>query len=341
LKSKDHLSTSELARALNIDFSDSPLVSPDLEIIDSLCQHINSRGEFTLFQREKWDNPLFWNIKDSTDKQSQYFAIGNSINFRYWTFSEQRIIHLKGKKRGEDFKGSNYMWRCLRLCLQTKQYPLLNATFLANITEDQFDNIFSTDFGDNPLCVGKEIRLNNLRDLGSKLLSTWKGSFIEVIKTAGDSLVEFCRLSSKFIAFDDPLYKLTMVNAILHLGSGIAKFKDEPLPGIDYQLLKQLLRIGILLPNTDITAKLKNKKLLNSDEAYELRRMALKIFVIMSEKTGISGEILDNKFWWNRIKCQDVNPVCVDPQSAVECPFYSVCSRKLEFTIPLEITRYY
>jgi hypothetical protein len=336
-----NLSTSELAQALNIDFSESTFVSLNNGIIDKLSRHINSRGDFTTYQREKWDNPLFWGINDSADKQSQYFAIGNSLNFRFWTISQHKIIHLKGQKRGSEFKGSNYMWRCLRICIETSQYPLLDATFLANFTEGQFDNIFSSDTGENPLRIGKEDRLNNLRDLGSKLLSEWHGSFYNVITTAGDSLVDFCRFSKNFIAFDDPLYKLTMVNAILHLGSGLAKFNDQPLPGIDYQLLKQLLRLGVLLPNDKLSEKIKNQVILNEHEAYELRRMALKSFAIISEKTGISGEILDNKFWWNRIKCQDEEPVCVNPLTAAECPFYGVCSRQLGFTIPLEITRYY
>lgn len=335
------LSTLELARALNIDFSESALVSLNIDIIDELSQLINSRGDFTIFHRAKWDNTRTWNISDTADKQSQYFAIGNSINFRFWASSQQEIIHLKGQRQGEEFQGSTYMWRCLHLCLETKQYPVLDASFLANITDDQFDNIFSSDNGVNPLCTGKEDRLNNLRNLGSKLLSTWDGSFYNVIKSAGDSLLKFCRLSHEFIAFDDPIYKLTMVNAILHLGRGIAKFNDQPLPGIDYQLLKQLLRIGILLPNNCLSAKIINRDMINTKEAYELRRMTLKAFVIIAEKTGISGEILDNKFWWNRLKCQDDKPVCTNPQTAAECPFYNMCSQKLEFTIPLEITRYY
>lgn len=233
------------------------------------------------------------------------------------------------------------MWRCLRTCLEEELYPMLDASFLANITEEQFNKIFSTDSGENLLSTGMDDRIKNLRDLGAKLLAKWEGLFFNVIVASNNSLVNFCQLSREFIAFSDPLYKLTMVNTILHIGSGIAEFDADPLPGIDYQLMKQLLRIGILLPDQELKSKLTSQKILSQKESYGIRRVALHAFVILSENTAISGEILDNKFWWNRKKCLDINPVCVNPETASECPFFGTCNQNLEFTIPLEITRYY
>jgi hypothetical protein len=233
------------------------------------------------------------------------------------------------------------MWRCLKLCLENGLHPLLNAHFLADITEKEFNDIFTSDSGYNPLEVAKEDRLSNIRDLGSKLLSRWDGLFSNVLIASQKSLIEFSRFSRNFIAYDDPLYKLTMVNAILHSGSGLIQFDSYLLPGIDYQLMKQLLRIGVILPKTTLAASIKQKFLLCQEEAYELRRISLYALVSISKKTGIPGEILDNKFWWNRQKCLDVNPVCLNTRTAHECPFYGVCKQLLHFTIPLEITRYY
>jgi len=341
MKVTKHISTPEVAQALRIDFSSSDFANLDSKKIDSICQHIKSRIDFTEYQREVWDNPLFYNSRDTKPNRSQFFAIGNAINFRYWKLGPEGIISLKGKKGGKEFGGAEYMWRSLSVCLERKQYPLLEASFLANITEVQFNSIFSTDYGEDLFAVGKEDRLNNLRDLGSKLASKWDGSFFNVVNEANSSLIDFCHLSREFIAFDDPIYKLTMVNAIIHSGSSVAQFDADPLPGIDYQLLKQLLRIGILHPLGNIESKLRNQEILTSEEAYELRRSALHCFVIISGKTKISGEILDNKFWMNRKKCRDINPVCLVRETASDCPFWGVCDRQISFKIPLEMTRYY
>lgn len=335
------LSPEDVAQALSIDFSPSPIVAVDNERVRLVCNQIKERQDFAQYNRERWDNPLFWNVDDTAFNRSQFFAIGNAINFRYWEIQGKQIVSAKGIKKGTEFRGALYMWRCLSNCLEDRSYPILDASFLANISETEFDAIFSADTSHNPLSVGKEERLKNLRDLGSKLKAKWNNSFYNLVEASGSSLIEFSKLSGEFLAYDDPCYKLTMVNAILHSGSGLVKFDADPLPGIDYQLLKQLLRIGILVPTPALATKIKQKETLTSNEASELRRVALNAFVQIASNTGISGEILDNKWWWNRLKCLDEFPVCVDDRTATECPFYGSCKQDIGFTIPLEITRYY
>jgi hypothetical protein len=131
-----------------------------------------------------------------------------------------------------------------------------------------------------------------------------------------------------------------MVNAIMHSGNGIAEFREEPLPAIDYHLLRQALRQGILRPSLDIRAKLIASEPLDAGEAYELRRMTLDAFIELSARTGISGQVLDNRFWANRVNCTD-RPVCLDPATADRCPFLEACERHTEIALPLEMTRYY
>jgi hypothetical protein len=162
-----------------------------------------------------------------------------------------------------------------------------------------------------------------------------------LVQSTNGSIIEFARRSKEFRAFDDPLFKLTMVNLILHLGSGIARFLDDPLPGIDYHLLKQLLRQGILRPRADLAAKLTSGQFLHREEGMDLRRMALCALVEISNRTGLSGELLDNRWWLNRVKCADDHPVCLDPATEAECPFNLVCARLTDLRFPLEETRYY
>jgi hypothetical protein len=233
-----------------------------------------------------------------------------------------------------------YMWRSLRRAIDRRDVRVLDAEFLSELSDDAFEEIFSDDRGINPLSVAQGERIANTRDLGRGLLSRWNGSFYNVVDASGGSLVKFARLSGAFRAFDDPLLKLTMVNAIMHSGSGVHGFHDDPLPAIDYHLLRHALRQGVLRPGAELMRKLTTGLLLEPHESYELRRTALAAFIQLSERTGISGEILDNKYWLNRTNCSD-EPVCLREETARRCPFLDSGVRVTAYALPLELTRYY
>ena len=329
-----------LAQALGIDSSTTELVAIDHDQVQRIAAHILKGAHFTSHSPAAWDDDTFWNVADEPHLRSQFFAIGNAINFRFWTRDSSRLRSATGSIQGEAFRGSMYMWRCLRRALD-HGVPLLDAEFLARLDPRQFDAIFADDLGRNPLAVAADDRIANLRDLGSRLCAEWDRSFFKVVEASGGSLVEFASLCRQFRAFDDPLYKLTMVNAILHSGSGVAAFSDEPLPGIDYHLLKQALRQRLLRPAPAFAEKLRAGELLDVREGYDLRRTALLAFVGLAEQTGLSGEFLDNKYWLNRVNCRDADPVCLDASTASRCPFFGTCLQATGFGLPLELTRYY
>jgi hypothetical protein len=339
--SRVRLATSELAQELRIDRSPSTLVEIDADALRAIVDHIQTREDFCNYERYGWNDPQFWYPEGTPAERSQYFAVGNAINFRFWRLVGNDVVPAGGFLDGRRLTGAMYMWRCLRRGLDSRRLPIFEASFLAELTEEQFDETFADDTGVNPLAVAREDRLANLRDLGHRLERDWDGEFYNLVEATQGSLVEFVRLSSHFRAFDDPLLKLTMVNTILHLGSGITEFDSDPLPGIDYHLLKQLLRQGVLLPHRSIVEKLEQQHLLSENEGYELRRSALNAFVEISAETGLSGEILDNKWWWNRLKCRTIDPVCLNPQTAHECPFFGPCAQRTQLGMPLEETRYY
>jgi hypothetical protein len=333
--------TAELAHELGVDCSDSDLVRLDEKILENLAEHIQRRSDFSAYQRSKWDDPRFWNVGDTPANRSQYFTIGNAINFRFWKLMDGRTQAASGMIAGEKFTGSMYLWRSLRRCLEEGRFPILDAKCLSSLSREQFDGIFADDAGENPLAIAPDDRIANLRDLGSKLERDWQGQFYNLVRVTRGSLVQFVRLSSRLRAFDDPNFKLVMVNAILHSGSGIVTFDGDPLPGIDYHLLKQLLRHGVLRPRHDLACQIRARVILAPRDGQELRRVALGAFVRLSKLTGLSGEILDNKWWWNRTKCRDSDPVCLDPATAAECPFYGPCERLTKLRFPIEDTRYY
>jgi hypothetical protein len=333
------LSTAALAAALEVDESPSLAGHVDWGQVDRISAWIAPRADG--FERAAWDDDHFWNVDDGAALRSQFFAIGNSINFRFWSLEEGQMHPAVGELDGSEYQGAMYMWRALRRALDQANGNLLDADFLARLSDADFDRIFADDSGRNPLAPGREERIANLRDLGEHLLTHWNGSFFNMVESTDGSLVEFARLSRRIRAFDDPMWKLTMLTAILHSGSGIFRFGDEPLPAIDYHLLKQALRQGMVRPSPALGREITASRLLRPEDALELRRLALVAFVGVSQRTGLSGEVLDNRYWLNRVNCTDPDPVCLDPATAGRCPFHGACSQFTEFERPLELTRYY
>jgi hypothetical protein len=334
------LTTAELADELGIDRSSSDLVAIDHPQFERMAGHISAMTVGAGYSRARWDDPLFWNVEDTDEDRSQYFAIGCAINFRFWTLRDHELAPAAGVIDGERYRGAMYMWRSLRRALDRQLIDLLDANVLANLSEEDFDAIFTDDTGINPLAVARADRIANLRDLGEHLRADWDGAFFNLVTSCAASLATFARLSQGIRAFDDPVYKLTMVNAILHLGSGVYEFADEPLPAIDYHLLRHALRQGMIRPSVQLTEKLTQMLVLDHDEGQELRRVALIAFVELAAKSGVSGEVLDNRYWMNRVNCAD-SPVCLDPETASACPFLSACERAVQFALPIELTRYY
>lgn len=335
------LSTRQLGAALGIDYSPSAQVDIDWTQIDRISAHLQAQPELRQFEPATWDDDTFWNVDDPPCRRSQFFAVGNAINFRFWSLQGSHVRPATGTLDGKSYRGAMYMWRALRRELERGTDRILDAEFLASMTESDFDSIFRDDNGLKPLAVAGAERLANLRDLGQNLLTGWDGQFFNVLKSTDGSIVRFARQSRCFRAFDDPIYKLTMVNAILHSGSGVYEFKDEPLPGVDYHLLRHSLRQGLLLPHSALERKLKASELLSSTEAYDLRRLALIAYIAVAERTGLSGAVLDNRYWLNRVNCTDIDPVCLNESTALRCPFYGACAKATDFALPLELTRYY
>jgi hypothetical protein len=227
-----------------------------------------------------------------------------------------------------------YMWRRLRLALQRGELTL-DARDLAGIDEGTFRTALQDDVGFMPLSEGLSDRIENIRNLGARLEQMWEGSFANVVDAADGSLDRFTALSSGFRAFDDPVQKLTMLNAIMLQGSGLATFDRDPLPAVDYHLVKQAARQGLIHLNDPLKTKLREGQLLSRDESDVLRMGVRDALVEVAECSGVSTAVLDNIYWLNRRVCADVGPDCNS------CQLRGACAKKVEFGLPLEETRYY
>lgn len=308
--------------------------------IERLAHAVRSYGSSQ--ESFDWSDPTYWPPKSVDPAQvSQYFAVGNAVNFRYWQKgSGGRLNFEEGVKGGLPCSGSRYMWRCLRVCIESGDSPILDSRHLASLTVREANAIFSDDAHRQVMPAMAE-RVRNLRDLGRKLSSTWQGSFWNVVSACGGSLDRFVDISAAFRAFDDPLCKLTMVNAIMLQGRGLVQFDADFLPGIDYQLTKQLVRQGAVLPPEPVSRKLMASMLLTTSEGRDLRATCLFALLEIGRIAGQSGEVVDNLYWSNGRRCDELLPVCHVLDRERECPFLDACDKRTSFMIPLEHTRYY
>src|SRR5262249_35900117 len=169
------LSLEELAQSLEIDLRPGRDVEVDQDRVLLVANKLASLTEGSTAPA-KWDDPWFWNVESPPSDRSQYFAVGNAINFRFWDVSTGSLRTARGFIGGVECRGSMYMWRCMRRCIDSALFPILQADFLANLTQRQFDDIFADDAGRNQLDIAGEERITNLRDLGRQLGRDWNGN---------------------------------------------------------------------------------------------------------------------------------------------------------------------
>lgn len=328
----------DFAGSIGIDLRPSTLVGIDDSQIRRIAEDLNA--EAIVPTEAGWDDESFWNVEASRADRSQFLAVGNAINFRFWSLHSGRFVPARGVVDGQSLRGAMYMWRCLRRAWDTDR-TFFDADYLTDLAPETFDRVFADDTGQNPLGVALGERVANLRDLGQALAERHAGRFVNVIDATTGSLEEFVRASTEFRAYDDPLCKLTMVNAIMHSGSRLVRFDQEALPAMDYHLVRHALRQRMIEPAPALAAKLREGELLSPEEGLELRRVALRAFLELSVVSGVAGEALDNRYWLNRVNCTDADPVCSVAATASVCPFSNACARKVDYGFPLELTRYY
>jgi hypothetical protein len=281
-----------------------------------------------------WSDPLMWNTEANRQDRCQLLAIGNAINFRFWRSDGGDIIPSVGLVNGVRYRGAFYMWRRLRVALQRGEISL-NASWLARLDVETFKRAFTDDEGRNPLEPAIEDRVANLNQLGVELEANWGGQFSNLIDESSGSLSRFVELSSRLRAYDDPLRKLTMLNVIMLTGTGLAVFDEEPTVAVDYHLVKQAVRQGLVTMNRNLESKLRSGDFLTAVDSYHLRSSVPDAMDLLQSLTRIPGSVLDNFYWFNRSICSEVDPDCQN------CPFVTACLQDTELRQPRELTRYY
>jgi len=228
-----------------------------------------------------------------------------------------------------------YMWRRLRLIVAQGAFPILEPEALQSIDEPTFRRLFTDDNGECPLDIALSDRVENLRDLGSVLLKRWDGRFSGLVDASDSSLGDFIRLSRECRAFDDEVAKLPLLNALMLQGSGLARFGDPLLPVVDYHVMKQLVRQGVVVVPQEVRQKLTDGSLLTKQEGSGLRATSFTALLELASVSGVSCDLVDNLLWFNRNVCDDAAPRCGD------CLFAKGCRQDVQIKRPLEETRFY
>jgi Potential Queuosine, Q, salvage protein family len=314
--------------------SSTGLASLDWERLFTTAELIQSHSELLSKSPETWSDPHFFNVEASRQERCQFFAIGNAINFRFWMMNDGRVNPSVGSIGGAHFRGALYMWRRLRVALQTNEFSL-DAQFLAQIDEEVFNLAFMDENGSNPLAPGIDDRIHNLRQFGTTLLTDWGGQFMNMLDGCEGSLSHFVKRSSAFRAYDDPIHKLTMLNAIMLTGAGLVHFDEEPSVAVDYHIVKQALRQGIVVLSRELESKVAGGDLLTPTESIAIRASVAQAMNLLTQTAGLSGAVLDNLYWSNRSICTEETPVCG------LCPFAASCAQRTWMGQPREMTRYY
>lgn len=221
-------------------------------------------------------------LKDASEEQQIAFSVlYNSINFCYWGEPKWTVTIKESK-----FDGSAGMLRALKTGIESG-FPLLDPKYLANIPENDLQNVLS---GNVEIPLFRE-RLQILRDLGKGVQDNFSGTFttitdngdndalkivevlVEKLPTIFRDEVNFLGKTVKFYkraqlvpAHLDDLSKFGLINREISQINQLTAFADYKVP----QLLR---KFGILEYSDSLANKVDSKIELpsGSEEEIEIR----------------------------------------------------------------------
>src|SRR5207249_5878569 len=143
-------------------------VSVDEQSLSKFAKWIATRFDKSI-KPEAWrDSELWPEDSQGADIVSQFFALGNSINFRYWDLQDGIFTYCEGPKGGKNYRGAFYMWRSLKINCDKTHNSLLSADVLSSIGLDEIRTMFKDDNGRDVMPALGE-RHRNWQDFGRKL----------------------------------------------------------------------------------------------------------------------------------------------------------------------------
>jgi len=211
-----------------------------------------------------------------------------------YVFFMVAIDHRTGFTKKWKYHGSDLLFYLARK-KQIENPKFFTAENLVNIDPEELKHIF-TFRGET--VGGVEERAFLLRDCAEKLLMYYEGDVMNLFRKADFAVKAILNRLKEFRAYEDPLMKKSYLLIKILKRQGL-KLKDPhnlSFP-VDNVLVRLALSSGIIDPGENLMKKINSGVMLTEKETEILRKVTEKALVILSKKSGIEPDILDDILW--------------------------------------------
>lgn len=254
--------------------------------------------------------------RNLNEEQLIIFAfLCESINFCFWG----------NEKYNKNYIGSETIFNQLKK-ISIENPKILNVEYLANINEQQFNDLFEKSYKEIPLMKKRyDLLKQTISIILSKEMVFWDELFsfrkdLELLKYLTETFPAF-KDESEYLGRKIYFNKKAnlLVNDLFWLSERIRKNLknlDELTGGADYAVPRILFENHILIYNNELLSLIKAKKIIPHNSVMEIEIRANTLYVIetmkmMLQKQGIeiNSIQLDNIIWRRRNDIKHTIPV--------------------------------
>jgi len=211
-----------------------------------------------------------------------------------YVFFMVAIDHRTGFSKKWKYHGSDLLFYLARR-KQIENPKFFTVENLINIDPEELRRIF-TFRGETVSRV--EERAFLLRDCAEKLLKHYGGDVMNLFREADFTVESILNRLKEFRAYEDPLMKkgYLLIKILKRQGLKLKDPHNLSFP-IDNVLVKLALSSGMINPGEDLMKKINSGITLTEKETEILRKMTEEALIILSKKSGIEPDILDDILW--------------------------------------------
>ncbi|MEM1702062.1 MAG: iron-sulfur cluster loop [Desulfurococcaceae archaeon] len=221
------------------------------------------------------------------------------------------------------FKGSELLYR-LGMKKYEEDMEFFNPVRLASITIEDIKKWLSMGKTSPP---DIEIRAILLRDLGQKITKLYNGEVSKVLEMSGNRVYGdilspgFVDNLRVFKAYEDPVAKKPLLLAKFLVKRGLFNPVDQLDVAVDNHLCRIAYRLGLVMVSGNLWEKIKRGIEVSWEEDVLLRLFVKRSYRLLSQRAGISPDIIDDHFWLmgRGICLKDIEPMCG------RCMFKNTC----------------
>lgn len=202
----------------------------------------------------EWNRDL--HFFEGTEKSANYVLVLDALNFSFWADPEEP--RWKIDYRGRELQGYWALSAALKRAVEDG-VPLLEASWLAEATRPQVEQLLAGTQGEIPLMAARQAHVN---EVGRVLLERYDGLFTNMVEDVRHDAVDLAlRVASELTSFNDvttysemrvPIFKRAQILPVDLYGTfdgrawGNLRRLDELTAFADYKVPQVLRRQGIL-----------------------------------------------------------------------------------------------